>query len=257
MEWAAISCPSLCIFCTAEELEYLCDTKNVALMSQPFGFLRCLLKISLYRSILLLLIASSKVMVTIWGTRSQRSFSGQRSPGTCVPSSEQKQSGSLQIVLSHFGARFGSDSISQAFSSEPSLQSLTPLQKRPRSMQLPSPQASQFSCGHSGSSVTNSGFTFFSLVSLSQFFTAHFQSQVCFSRSKASPGGHRIACRPAAGHWMTSLQASLPAFRRKSSPELLSSQSFFSCESSSSSWPNTPDSVTINVIQLNEFILQV
>merc|ERR1711899_276807 len=142
------------------------------------------------------------------------------------------------MLLSHAGARLGSVSISQAFSSDPSLQSLTPLQKSPLSIQFPSPQASQFSCGQRGSSVTNKGFTFFSLVFLSQFFTAHFQSQVCFSRSKARPGGHLMAWRPAAVHWMTSLQLSLPSLSLNSSPALLSAQSFLSV--SSSSWHKTP-----------------
>jgi len=64
---------------------------------------------------LLLLMASSKVTVTIWGTLSHLSFSGQRSPGTSDPSSEQKQSGSLQMLLSHAGARLGSVSISKQF----------------------------------------------------------------------------------------------------------------------------------------------
>ena len=112
-----------------------------------------------------------------------------------MPVSEQKQSGSLQILVSQGGARLGSVSTSQAFSSEPSLQSLSPLQKRPRAIQLPSPQAKLFS-GHSGSSVKSRGLTFFSLVLLSQFLTDAFQSQVCFSMSKAKPAGQRIACRP-------------------------------------------------------------
>ena len=85
--------------------------------------------------------------------------------------------------------------IPQAFSSDPSLQSLFPSQKRPLSMQMESPHAS-FPISQRGSSVLSRGWTFLSLVSLSQFFTAHFQSQVCFSRSKARPGGHRMACRP-------------------------------------------------------------
>jgi len=46
----------------------------------------------------------------------------------------------------------------------------------------------------------------------------------------------------AAVHWMTSLQASFPAFSLKSSPALLSWHNFFSWESSSSlSWHETPD----------------
>merc|ERR1712055_324256 len=213
-------------------------------MSQPLGFLLCLLKISSYRSMLLLLMASSKVIVTICGTRSHRSLLGQRSPGTSEPSSEQKQSGSLQMFLSQSGARFGSFSISQAFSSEPSLQSLLPSQKRPLSMQIESPHAS-LPISQRGSSVLSRGWTFLSLVSLSQFFTAHFQSHVCFSRSKARPGGHRMACRPAAVHWMTSLQESDPDFSLNSSPELLSSQSFASWDfASSSSWQITPERLT-------------
>ena len=80
-------------------------------------------------------------------------------------------------------------------SSEPSLQSFSPLQKRTRSMQLPSPQAKKPSW-HNGSSVKSRGFTFFSLVLASQFLTESFQSQVCFSMSKAKPAGQRMACRP-------------------------------------------------------------
>jgi len=76
-------------------------------MSQPFGFLRLPLKISLYKPILLLLMASSKVIVTIWGT----SLDG-RSPGIVVPSSEQKQSGRTHTVGSQGGALLGSLSIS-------------------------------------------------------------------------------------------------------------------------------------------------
>lgn len=81
------------------------------------------------------------------------------------------------------------------FSSEPSVQSFSPLQKRPRSIQLPSPQARKPSW-HSGSSVISSGFTLRSLFLNLQFFTASFQSHVCFSMSKYSPAGQRIACRP-------------------------------------------------------------
>lgn len=84
---------------------------------------------------------------------------GGKSPGVVVPSSEQKQSGSTQTAGSHGGARFGSLSISKKtrivifyvlkirlnvpheFSSDPSVQSFSPLQKRPRSIQVPSPQA--------------------------------------------------------------------------------------------------------------------
>lgn len=56
---------------------------------------------------LLLLMASSKVMVIIWGT----SLAG-KSPGITVPSSEQKQSGKTQTVGSQCGALFGSFSAS-------------------------------------------------------------------------------------------------------------------------------------------------
>ena len=55
-----------------------------------------------------------------------------------------------------------------------------------------------------------------------------------------------IKCRllTAAVHWMTSLQASFPDFRQKSSPELLSSQSFASCDLVlSSSWQITTGSI--------------
>ena len=79
----------------------------MALMSQPLGFLRLPLKISLYRPMLLLLMASSKVMVIIWGTSL-----GGRSLGMVVPSSEQKQSGSTHTVGSQAGARLGSLSMS-------------------------------------------------------------------------------------------------------------------------------------------------
>jgi len=144
--------------------------------------------------------------------------------------------------------------IPQAFSSEPSLQSFFPSQKSSLLIQMASPQASLLS-SQSGSSVTSSGFTFFSFVSLSQFVTAHFQSQVCFSRSKASPGGHLIACSPAAVHWMTSRQASFPDFNLKSSPALLSSQSFFSCESVSSSWQRTPVKSRLKAIRLSHTVL--
>merc|ERR1719259_43677 len=137
------------------------------------------------------------------------------------------------MVVSHGGALFGSVSISHAFSSEPSLQSLSPLQKRPRSMQLPSPQAKKFSW-QMGSSVYKRGLTFLSLVLRAQFFTAAFQLQVCFSMSKARPAGHLIAWRPEAVHWMTSLHLSSPVSRRNHSPAPLSSQSCLSNSSSSS-----------------------
>lgn len=86
---------------------YLCETKNVALMSHPFGFRRLPLNISLYNSMLLLLMASSNVIVIICGT----SLAG-KSLGTPVPSSEQKQSGSTHTAGSQGGARLGSLSLS-------------------------------------------------------------------------------------------------------------------------------------------------
>ena len=67
----------------------------------------------------MLLIASSKVTVIIWGTFWQLDPAGptlHKLPGTWVPSSEQKQSGNLQIVVSQGGARFGSVSISAKLS---------------------------------------------------------------------------------------------------------------------------------------------
>merc|ERR1711899_198668 len=181
--------------------------------------------------------ASSKVTVIIWGTFWQLDPAGptlHKFPGTWVPSSEQKQSGNLQMVVSQGGALLGSVSISHAFSSEPSLQSFSPLQKRTRSMQLPSPQAKKPSW-HNGSSVKSRGFTFFSLVLESQFPTEAFQSQVCFSMSKAKPAGQRIACRPDAVHWMTSRHLSLPVSKRNHSPAPLSWQSCLSSSSSSAS----------------------
>ena len=83
----------------------------------------------------------------------------------------------------------------QAFSSEPSLQSGLPSQNSSLLIQIASPQANLLG-SHSGSSVFSRGAAFFSLVILSQLVTAHFQSQVCFSRSKARPGGHLICWRP-------------------------------------------------------------
>lgn len=81
------------------------------------------------------------------------------------------------------------------FSSEPSVQSFSPLQNRPRSIQLPSPQARNPSW-QSGSSVISRGLIFRSRLLLLQFLTASFQSHVCFSMSKYRPAGHRMACRP-------------------------------------------------------------
>lgn len=69
------------------------------------------------------------------------------------------------------------------FSSDPSAQSFSPLQKRPRSIQFESPHAKKLSWQR-GSSVTSSGFTLRSLFLSLQFLTASFQSQVCFSISK-------------------------------------------------------------------------
>jgi hypothetical protein len=46
------------------------------------------------------------------------------SPGTLVPSAEQKQSGRIHWAASHRGAAFGSSSTLQAVSSDPSLQSV-------------------------------------------------------------------------------------------------------------------------------------
>lgn len=55
----------------------------------------------------LLFMASSNVIVIIMGT-----FFGGKSPGTVVPSSEQKQSGRTQTAGSQWGALLGSVSIS-------------------------------------------------------------------------------------------------------------------------------------------------
>lgn len=106
------------------------------------------------------------------------------------------------------------------YEQELTAQSFSPLQKRVLSMQVPSPQAKDPSAQR-GSSVKIRGLTwkrnrtgpirdllgaeslisermnknywartFFSLDFLRQFFTWSFQSQVCFSMSKASPAGH-------------------------------------------------------------------
>lgn len=83
------------------------------------------------------------------------------------------------------------------FSSDPSAQSFSPLQNKPRSIHWPSPQANECS-GQRGSSVFKSGLTLRSLFLILQFRTASFQSHVCFSISKNKPAGQRIACRP----WM-------------------------------------------------------
>lgn len=71
----------------------------------------------------------------------------------------------------------------QEFSSDPSEQSFSPLQKSPRSTHWPSPHA-KFPSSQRGSSVMSRGFTLRSLFFNLQFFTAPFQSQVCFSMSK-------------------------------------------------------------------------
>ena len=159
--------------------------------------------------------ASSKVMVTICGTLKQSVPPGQRSPGTSVPDSEQKQSGSRQIDLSQGGARFGSFSMSeekklqicnlsktknlpQEDSSDPSLQSGVPSQKRSLRTQTTvdcSPQASS-PLSHSSSELLILGRAFLVCVFLSQLSTNCRQLQLCFSTSKARPGGHRMACRP-------------------------------------------------------------
>lgn len=175
--------------------------------------------------------------MTIWGTFWHSAPAGPTSqslPGTWVPSSEQKQSGSLQMVVSQGGALLGSVSMSQEFSSEPSLQSFSPLQKRPLSIQLPSPQARLFSW-QMGSSVKRRGLTFFSLVFRSQFLTDHFQSQVCLPISKYRPAGQRMAWRPEAVHWMTSRHLVSPDSSLNHSPAPLSSQSCLSSSSSSTS----------------------
>lgn len=83
----------------------------------------------------------------------------------------------------------------QVFSSDPSAQSFSPLQNSPLSTQIPSPQAKDPS-GQMGSLVKSNGLTLRSLFFSLQFFTASFQSHVCFSMSKYNPAGQRIACKP-------------------------------------------------------------
>lgn len=101
----------------------------------------------------------------------------------------------FSVLVLRMRSKKNTSHLPQLFSSEPSAQSFSPLQKSPRSIQLPSPQAKKPSW-HNGSSVYNSGFTLRSLFLSLQFFTASFQSQVCFSMSKKRPAGHRIAWRP-------------------------------------------------------------
>lgn len=79
--------------------------------------------------------------------------------------------------------KFQLNYLPQLFSSDPSAQSFSPLQKSPRSIQLLSPHAKKPSW-HSGSSVISNGFTLRSLFLSLQFFTESFQSHVCFSMSK-------------------------------------------------------------------------
>ena len=83
----------------------------------------------------------------------------------------------------------------QEFSSDPSVQSGTPLQKRLRSIHVPSWQANMPSWQR-GSSVDRIGLNLRTFSLMRQFFTCSFQSQVCFSISKARPAGQRIACKP-------------------------------------------------------------
>lgn len=112
------------------------------------------------------------------------------------------------------------------------LQSFSPLQNSPLSTQFPSPQAKNPSW-QSGSSVISRGFIFLSLFFNLQFFTASFQSQVCFSMSKYRPAGQRMACRPEVVHWITSRQLSLsPDTKRNHSPASLSLHNSFSKDSS-------------------------
>lgn len=95
-------------FCIIEQFTQILLLLTVALMLHPLGFLRFPLKMSRYKLMLLLFMASSKVMVIIIGT-----FFGGKSPGTLVPSSEQKQSGRTQTAGSQCGALLGSVSISR------------------------------------------------------------------------------------------------------------------------------------------------
>lgn len=71
----------------------------------------------------------------------------------------------------------------QLFSSDPSEQSFSPLQKSPRSIQDVSAHAKKPSW-QSGSSVTSKGLALRSLFLSLQLLTASFQSQVCLSMSK-------------------------------------------------------------------------
>lgn len=110
------------------------------------------------------------------------------------------------------------------FSSDPSAQSFSPLQKRPLSTQSWFPQAS-WPSGQRGSSVKRMGLAFRSLFVDLQLWTASFQSQVCLSISKYSPAGHLRAWIPELVHWITSRQLSpSPVWSRNHSPASLSLQ---------------------------------
>ena len=68
--------------------------KLTTFTGQPFGFLRvCGKSLLLYSRQFSSLIASSNVMVTIWGTSV-----GDNPPGTRVPSLEHQQSGNVQLL---------------------------------------------------------------------------------------------------------------------------------------------------------------
>merc|ERR1719507_1014238 len=207
------------------------------LIWQPLGFCTSPLKMSWYRSMLSELMAPLKVMVIIWGA-----WAGSMLPGTLVPSGEQKQSGSWHWERSQSGARFGSWSTVQAFSSEPSAQSGVSSQKSAFAMHSPFPHCS-WPSGQTGSSVFRLGSARFALESLSQLSTFAFQLQVCPNMSKARPAGQRTAAslivpaRPALSHLTTSLQSppSESAFSLKYSSERRSLQSSSGLRRSSSS----------------------
>lgn len=96
------------------------------------------------------------------------------------------------------------ENLPQVVSSDPSLQSFSPLQNKPLSIHWVSPHANSPS-EHTGLSVNSMGLILRSLFFSLQFFTASLQSQVCFSMSKYKPAGQRMACRPCNKHFKVNI----------------------------------------------------
>ena len=88
----------------------------------------------------------------------------------------------------------------------------------------------------------------------SQLVTAAFQSHVCFSMSKASPDGQRMACRPEVVHWMTSRQLSSPDCRRNHSLPLPLHSSRSKLSSSTATVSVFPSLIQMQSKQINQGI---